>query len=60
MRELSVRSLLHRAALGDVSSAQAANLLLHEIDAPPLSDLVTAALTCQKTGLAEPRLAGHA
>jgi hypothetical protein len=42
MRELTLRALLHRAALGDTSSAQAAKLLLVEIDSPPLAHLVSA------------------
>ncbi len=38
MRELTVRALMHRAALGDTSSTQAAKLLAIEIDNPALSD----------------------
>jgi hypothetical protein len=36
MRELSVRSHLHRAALGDVPSASAARVLARDIDNPAL------------------------
>ena len=38
MRELTVRALMHRAALGDTSGTQAARLLAIEIDNPALSD----------------------
>jgi hypothetical protein len=34
MREFTVRSHLHRAALGDSASASAARLLAREIDSP--------------------------
>jgi DNA-binding SARP family transcriptional activator len=40
MRELTVRSYLHRAALGDGASGAAARLLACEIDNPVLSTLV--------------------
>lgn len=40
MRELTVRALLHRASLGDISSAQAAGLLISQIDSPLLSLMV--------------------
>ena len=43
MRELTVRALLHRASLGDISSGQAARLLIAEIDNPVLSAMVGAA-----------------
>jgi tetratricopeptide (TPR) repeat protein len=39
MRELTVRALLHRATLGDLSSAVAARLLSGEIDSPALAFL---------------------
>ncbi|WP_211193494.1 hypothetical protein [Paraburkholderia sp. UYCP14C] len=39
MRELSVRSLLHRAALGDEASGAAARLIACEIDHPALPTL---------------------
>ena len=40
MREFSVRTHLHRAALGDRASAQAARLLARDIDNPALGSLV--------------------
>jgi hypothetical protein len=40
MRELTVRSHLHRAALGDSASGAAARLLACEIDNPALHALV--------------------
>jgi DNA-binding SARP family transcriptional activator len=40
MRELSVRALLHRAALGDVPSAHAARLLGSQLDNPRLALLM--------------------
>lgn len=40
MRELTVRSHLHRAALGDSASASAARLLAREIDNPALRALL--------------------
>ena len=36
MRELTARALVHRASLGDLPSAQAAQLLINEIDNPLL------------------------
>jgi DNA-binding SARP family transcriptional activator len=44
MRELTVRSYLHRAALGDSASGAAARLLADEIDNPALSGEVDRAL----------------
>ena len=41
MRELTVRSHLHRAALGDRASQAAAQLLARDIDNPVLQVLVT-------------------
>jgi hypothetical protein len=43
MRELTVRALLHRAALGEATSAQAARLLIRDMDNPLLRALVEAA-----------------
>ncbi|NUY35765.1 SARP family transcriptional regulator [Paraburkholderia sp. JPY303] len=43
MRELSVRSLLHRAALGDEASGAAARLIACEIDNPALPTLADTA-----------------
>jgi hypothetical protein len=43
MREFTVRALMHRASLGDISSGQAARLLIAEIDNPVLSAMVGAA-----------------
>ena len=40
MRELTVRSYLHRAALGDSASGTAARVLAREIDCPVLRTLV--------------------
>lgn len=40
MREFTVRALMHRASLGDSSSAEAAWLLSSEVDNPVLSTLV--------------------
>ncbi|HEV8314343.1 MAG TPA: BTAD domain-containing putative transcriptional regulator [Burkholderiaceae bacterium] len=40
MRELTARSYLHRAALGDGASGIAARLLVHEIDNPALCAVV--------------------
>ena len=40
MREFTVRALMHRASLGDSSSAEAARLLSSEVDNPVLSTLV--------------------
>jgi hypothetical protein len=40
MRELTVRALLHSAALGDAGDAAAAALLAAEIDNDQLSSLV--------------------
>lgn len=40
MREFTVRALMHRACLGDSSSAEAAWLLSSEVDNPVLSTLV--------------------
>jgi hypothetical protein len=40
MRELTVRSLLHRAALGDKASGAVARLLASEIDNPALRAVV--------------------
>jgi len=45
MREFTVRALMHRASLGDLPSAQAAQLLLGEIDNPLLGSMVNAAST---------------
>jgi tetratricopeptide (TPR) repeat protein len=42
MREFTVRALMHRASLGDSSSAEAAKLLSSEVDNPVLSTLVRA------------------
>jgi DNA-binding SARP family transcriptional activator len=42
MREFTVRALMHRASLGDPSSAEAARLLSSEVDNPVLSTLVRA------------------
>jgi tetratricopeptide (TPR) repeat protein len=42
MREFTVRALIHRASLGDSSSAEAARLLSSEVDNPALSTLVRA------------------
>jgi hypothetical protein len=39
MRELTVRALLHRATLGDLSSAVAARLLSDDIDSAALASL---------------------
>jgi DNA-binding SARP family transcriptional activator len=43
MRELTVRALMHRSSLGDISSGQAAHLLIAEIDNPVLGAMVGAA-----------------
>ena len=40
MREFTVRALMHRASLGDSSSAEAARLLSSEVDNPVLNTLV--------------------
>jgi DNA-binding SARP family transcriptional activator len=40
MRDFTVRALMHRASLGDSSSAEAARLLSSEVDNPILSTLV--------------------
>jgi DNA-binding SARP family transcriptional activator len=40
MRELTLHALMHRAALGDLPSAQAAQLMVGEIDNPLLSSMV--------------------
>jgi tetratricopeptide (TPR) repeat protein len=40
MRELTARALMHRASLGDLPSAQAAHLLIGEIDNPLLASMV--------------------
>jgi hypothetical protein len=40
MRELTVRALMHRAALGDVASGRAARLLVDEIASPRLHALI--------------------
>jgi DNA-binding SARP family transcriptional activator len=50
MRELTVRALMHRASLGDLSSAQAAQLLVGEIDNPPLSSMVGASAPNERSG----------
>ena len=43
MRELTVRSLLHAARLGDDDAADAARLLGADIDSPALAALVAGA-----------------
>lgn len=40
MREFTVRALMHKATLGDLSSGQAAHMLIDEIDNPLLSAMV--------------------
>lgn len=40
MRELTVRALMHRAALGDLASGRAARLLVDEIASPRLNALI--------------------
>jgi hypothetical protein len=42
MRELTVRALMHRASLGDVSSSHAARVLMDEIDSPLLAQTAMA------------------
>ena len=42
MREFTVRALMHRATLGDSSSAEAARLLSSEVENPALNTLVRA------------------
>jgi hypothetical protein len=44
MREITVRALLHRAALGERSSAQAAQWLVDEMDNPLLKERVAMGL----------------
>jgi tetratricopeptide (TPR) repeat protein len=50
MRELTLHALMHRAALGDLPSAQAAQLLAGEIDNPLLSSMVCASTPKKPTG----------
>jgi len=44
MRELTVRALMHRASLGDLSSSRAARVLMDEIDNPLLVQTAMASL----------------
>lgn len=50
MRELTVRALLHRSALGDVESGDAACLLASEIDVPSLLNVVERSTKLQRPG----------
>lgn len=49
MRELTVRALMHRAALGDLASAQAAQMLAREIDNPLLGEIVQIGISSPDT-----------
>jgi len=49
MRELTVRALLHRSALGDVESGEAARLLAGEIESPPLRNVVDRSTNSQRS-----------
>jgi hypothetical protein len=44
MRALTLSALKHRASMGDIASAQAAQVLMDEIDSPPLNAKVPAAV----------------